>query len=134
MKQLRLIPVMALTAILAMAAMAPASQAKGGGTIRTAALHGSTAFPAVNGKAKFKQDGNQRELQVEIEDAKRLAGRVVNVLVAGKQIGTMRVNSFGVARLDRNTELGQAVPFVKAGQRVAVRTQAGTLVGSGQFA
>jgi hypothetical protein len=131
MKKFRFLPLMALTALLAIGAMAPLAQAKG--TVLRANLHGSTAFPAVTGKAVFKQDGNQRELQVEIENANRLAGRQLNVFVAGKKFGTMRVNNLGVARISKNTELGQAVPFVKAGQFVAVRTLTGTLVASGVF-
>ena len=62
-------------------ALASAAQvsAKSTATIKRAALSGSTAFPAVNGEAKWKAKEGERELEVQIEDAKTLAGKRLTV-------------------------------------------------------
>ena len=116
-------------ALVALAAMAPVASAKG--TERIIALKGSSAFPGANGKAKYKVGGGEREFQVEVEDVRRLAGKRVTVFANGNRVGTALVNRFGDARLSRNTDLGQRVPTVVNGSRVAVRTASGTLVVSG---
>jgi hypothetical protein len=113
-------------------AIVPAAQAKSGTLIETA-LNGSAAFPGAHGKAKFKREGGQREFEAEFEDARRLAGQRVILFVGGNRVGTMLVNRFGTAHFERNTELGQRVPFVARGTRVGVRTFGGTLVVSGRF-
>ena len=57
---------------------APVS-AKSTATIKRAPLSGSAAFPAVNGEAKWKSKDGERELEVQIEDAKKLAGKRLTV-------------------------------------------------------
>ena len=78
----------ALIALVAIAAvLAPAAMASGGGTTRTIALHGSVSFPNATGKAVYKVNGSERELQIEVEHIKVLAGKHVNVFVNGNKLG-----------------------------------------------
>jgi hypothetical protein len=114
------------------AVVSPAAQAAKGTSI-TATLTGTTAFPAVTGKAKFTHGAGKRELEVQIEHARPLAGRRLTVFVAGTKIGTMVVGKLGNAHLNRSTELGQAVPSVTAGSGASVRTAAGAIVAKGRF-
>jgi hypothetical protein len=102
----------------------------------TATLKGSSAFPQVNGSAKFKSDGDQRELEVQIEDANALIGKRLRVIVDGVAVGGMTVNSLGDARLRRDTERGQTVPVVNPGSVIKIKERAidgGLLVASGTF-
>ena len=132
MKTLRTVVLLAL-ALAAMAAVAGPASAAAPGTRLQAALHGSSAFPNANGKADFRQRGDERELQVEVEDAKPLAGTSLKVFVDGRLAGMMRINRLGNGNLNRNTENGQSVPAVHVGSKVRVRTAGGTLVVSGAF-
>ena len=125
----------ALVALTLMAALAatltPAAQAQG--TKITAKLNGTTAFPAVSGKATFSREAGRRELEVEIEHARALRGKRLVLFVAGRKIGTMLVGQLGNARLDRSTQRGQAVPSITAGTRLSVHTAAGAAVAKGRF-
>jgi hypothetical protein len=96
-------------------------------------LKGSAAFPNASGHAKYRDRGGEREFQVEVEDVKSLAGTTLSVFVDGVKVGTTKVNSFGVARFNRNTDRGQSVPVIRTGSTVKVRTSGGTLVVSGTF-
>lgn len=111
----------------------PAATAQSGVNARIR-LTGSQAFPAATGTAKYLERGGEREFEVEVEHVRRLVGQTLTVFVDGTQAGTMRVNRFGAARLDLNTEFGQVVPMVKSGSSVLVKTAAGVLVVSGKFA
>jgi predicted PilT family ATPase len=126
-----------ITALIALvafaAALAPAAMAKGSGTTRTIALHGSVSFPNASGKAVSKVNGIERELQIEVEDINALAGKHVNVFVNGNKLASPLVNSFGVVRVNRNTDKGQFVPTIHTGSTVVVRTLGGTLIASGTF-
>lgn len=96
-------------------------------------LKGSDSFSAAKGSAKYRDRGGEREFQVEVENIRKLAGSTLSVVVDGSKVGSMKVNSFGVARLNLNTDRGQAVPRIHSGSTVKVRTAAGTLVVSGMF-
>ena len=121
---------LALTMFAAILATAPLASAKAT-DIHTAALTGSAAFPAVNGSATFKVDDGVRRLEVEIQDANRLKGARLNVIVAGTRVASMVVDSLGNATL---RAAGAAVPVVTTGTRIAVRRASnGTLVASGTF-
>jgi hypothetical protein len=122
----------ALIAVLAAVAVAaPVAMAKG--TVTEISLHASSAFPNATGKAKYKKDGANRELEVEVQHIRSLAGKRVNVFVNGNKIGSPLVNRFGNANLNRDTQLGQSVPNIVAGSRVTVKTVGGTLIASGTF-
>ena len=110
----------------------PTVLAKGGdGTLVT--LKAAKAFPAAKGSAKFKSSAEERELQVEVEHIRRLAGKRVVFVVGGKKIATKKVNRFGAAEINRNSQRGQFVPAVGAGTSVRVKTAGGALIVKGSF-
>jgi len=108
-------------------------RAKSTAVIKRAALSGSAAFPGVNGEAKWKSKGGERELEVQIQDATKLAGKRLTVRIGGKVVGHMKVNALGRARLVKSTHAGQSVPTSVAGKAVKIRTSSGMLVASGRF-
>ena len=115
-----------ILALAALAFAAPAVQAKGGTII---ALKASSAFPGAKGKAKFQTEG-QRELEIEVEHVRRLAGQRVNFFVNARKVGSKRINGLGAAQLDRR---GSTFPAIKSGTRISVKTAAGRLIVSGRF-
>ena len=117
-----------LVALAALAVAAPAVQAKGGPGTRIA-LKSAPAFPGASGKAKFQNEG-QRELEVEVEHVRRLAGQRVNFFVNSTKIGSARVSRLGAAQVNRR---GAGFPAINAGTRVKVKTAAGKPIVSGQF-
>ena len=119
--------------MLAVLVAAQPVHAKSAAVIKRAALSGSAAFPGVNGEAKWKSKEGERELEVQIEDAKKLAGKRLAVRIDGKLMGHMTVNALGRARLVKSTQAGQSVPASVAGKTVKIRTSAGALVASGSF-
>ena len=124
----------ALIACLAIVAViAPAASAKGGGTTRTIALKGSISFPGATGKAVSKVNGSERELEIDLQHVRALAGKHVNVNVNGRRLASPLVSSLGHFTVNRNTGAGQRVPVIKTGSTVRVRTLGGTLVASGTF-
>ena len=123
----RIIP-FAVLALAALALAAPAVQAKGGPGQRIA-LKASSAFPGASGKAKFQNEG-QRELEVEVEHVRRLAGKRVSFFVSSTKIGSARVNGLGRAQVNRR---GSTFPAINAGTRITVKTAAGRLIVSGRF-
>ena len=117
---------LAIVALAALALAVPAVQAKGGTII---ALKASSAFPGAKGKAKFQVEG-QRELEIEVEHVRRLAGKRVNFFVNAKKVGSLRINGFGAAELNLR---GSRAPAVRSGTRISVKTAGGTLIVSGRF-
>jgi predicted PilT family ATPase len=129
----RITIISALIACLALAAsMAPAAVASGG-TVRTIALKGSSSFPNATGSAKYQVDGSQRELEIEVQHIKVLAGKHVNVFVNGNKLASPLVSSLGTIHVDRSTERNQSVPTIRSGSTVRVRTLGGTLIAGGTF-
>ena len=121
------IPV-AVLVLAALALAAPAVQAKGGPGTRIA-LKSTGAFPGASGKAKFQNEG-QRELEIEVEHVRRLAGKRVNFFVNSTKVGSARISGLGAAQVTRR---GAAFPAVHAGTRVKVKTTAGTTIVAGRF-
>ena len=119
--------------MLAMLAAAPPVRAKSTAVIKRAALSGSTAFPGVNGEAKWKSKEGERELEIQIQDAKKLVGKQLTVRIGGKVVGHMKVSALGRARLVKSTQAGQSVPASIAGKAVKIKTSGGRLVASGRF-
>lgn len=109
------------------------AEAKSVKIIKRAALSGAASFPAVNGEAKWAAKGGERELEVQIEDAKALKGKRLTVRIGGRVVGHMRVTTLGRARLVKATEAGQSVPQSVTGKAVRITTAGGTLVASGRF-
>jgi len=123
------IPFLALVALLSFSVTAQAS-----GVETVAQLTSSAKYPGVNGKAVYRVDSaTDRRLEVEIEDAGRLAGVKLIVMVDGKRFGTMTVNSLGYAEIEHETERSQAVPMITADSVIRVKTVAGVLVARGTF-
>ncbi len=117
-----------LLALAALAVAAPAVQAKGEPGTRIA-LKSSGAFPGASGKAKFQNEG-QRELEIEVEHVRRLAGKRVSFFVNSRKVGSARVNGLGAAQVDRR---GASFPAINAGTLVKVKTAAGKRIVSGRF-
>jgi hypothetical protein len=115
-------------ALAALAVAAPAVQAKGGPGTRIA-LKSSGAFPGATGKAKLQNQG-QRELEIEVEHVRRLAGKRVSFFVNSTKIGSARVNGLGAAQVNRR---GATFPAINAGTRIKVKTASGRLIVSGSF-
>jgi hypothetical protein len=120
-----------MAVVAAFAAIAPASMAAG--TTTRANLHGSAAFPNASGKAKYKVDGANRELQIEVEDINALAGTKVLFVVDGTTVGKHKVTLAGAAKLTLRTQAGQNVPNIQPGSTVEVRTAGGTPIVTGTF-
>lgn len=129
--KLKLFVLAALLAAVMLGGFHQGALAKGIKTV--AVLSPSAGFANAKGKAVYKVNGSEREFQVEVENVKKLAGKSVKIFVNGTQVGSAMVNSLGTARLNRNTDLGQAVPSIKAGDVVQIKTGGGTLVVSGKF-
>ncbi len=123
----------ALIACIAMVVVAPAASASGGGATRTIALRGSVSFPAATGKAVSKVKVGERELEIDVQHLRSLAGKHVNVNVNGSRLASPLVSSLGHFSVNRNTGAGQHVPAIKKGSTVRVRTLGGTLIASGTF-
>jgi hypothetical protein len=117
-----------LLALAALAVAAPAVQAKGEPGVRIA-LKSSAAFPGASGKAKFKNEG-QRELEIEVEHVRRLAGKRVSFFVNSTKVGSARVNRLGAAQVNRR---GASFPAINAGTRIKVKTAGGATIVSGRF-
>lgn len=123
------ITILLAAAALALAVSVPAVLAKGGDGTRIV-LKASTAFPAAKGSAKFKAKAEERQLEVEVEHLRRLAGKRVAFFVGGTKLGTARINGLGAAQIERRNS---AVPAVHAGTAVSVKTAGGTLIVRGSF-
>lgn len=119
--------------MLAVLVAAQPVRAKSTAVVKRAALSGSAAFPGVNGEAKWKSKGGERELEVQIQDATKLAGKRLTVRIGAKVVGHMKVNALGRARLVKSTQSGQSVPTSVAAKAVKIKTSAGALVASGRF-
>ena len=117
-----------LVALAALAVAAPAVQAKSDPGTRIA-LKSSAAFPGASGKAKF-QNRDQRELEIELQHVRQLAGKRVNFFVNSTRVGSARVNGLGAAQINRR---GAGFPAINAGTLVKVKTAAGKLIVSGRF-
>ena len=116
-------------AALVLAVSVPAVLASGGGGTRIV-LRSAQAFPAAKGSATFKAKPGERQLEAEVEHVRRLAGRTVTFYVGGKRLGSARVGALGAAHLERRNG---AVPAVRAGTVVSVKTAGGVLVVKGSF-
>ena len=117
-----------------MAVIAPMAAAKdGGGVTRTIGLHGSVSFPGATGHATSKTSTEERELEVEVQHIRALAGKRVNVFVNGTKWTSPRVSSLGAFHVDHSTQRGQNVPRITNSSTVRVRTLGGTLIASGSF-
>lgn len=86
------------------------------------------SFPHARGHAEYEAENGHREFEISIAGVRALHGRRVIVRVHGTFVGSMTVNQFGRAHLDRHTNVR-----VHAGNVVRVRTGSGRLVTWGTF-
>jgi hypothetical protein len=128
MSLLPVVPVAASAATTASAGPAAAACCMRGTYLETG-LHGSSTYPRAAGHAAYEARYSHRELHVRMWNLRRLHGRLLIVYVHGTRTGSMRVTSYGTARLNRYRDVARC----QAGQAVRVRTGNGTLVGSGTF-
>ena len=128
MKRTLMVPFV-LVALVAAAMIAPSVEAKGGKGGTRIVLHGSSAFPGAKGSAKSQVEG-QRELEIEVEHVRRLAGKRVNFFVNSTKVGSARISGLGAAQINRR---GATFPAIKAGTQIKVKTSAGRTIVSGSF-
>jgi hypothetical protein len=96
-------------------------------------MHGSATYPRANGSAQYQSQSGHREVQIELQHVRSLAGKTVVFAAGGMKLGTQKVSAQGQADISRNTELHQKVPSITHGSTVSVRTAGGRLVASGRF-
>ncbi len=96
-------------------------------------LRGAAAYRNANGSAQYQSQPGQRELQVEVQRVRSLAGKTVVFSAAGMTLGKAKVSARGQADITQNTERGQKVPSIAHGSSVTVRTTGGKLIVSGRF-
>jgi hypothetical protein len=99
-------------------------------------LSASSAFASAKGYAKFKDRGDEREFEVELEHLKQLSNQRLGVCLNGSRVGSLSINSLGRGELNLNSDSGEKVPSVGSNTKVQVHTKnscSGTLVASGQF-
>lgn len=131
MKNLMLNPKLAAAGVAAAVAIAPAVALAA--TSWQISMAAGAAYPKANGAAQYQSRSGQRDLQVEVQHVRALAGQKVVFSAAGKTLGSAKVSALGQADITRNTELRQAVPSIARGSAVTVRTAAGQMIVSGQF-
>ena len=122
-----LLPLVSLLALAVFVASVAAA------TDRQIALRASSSYPAAKGTAQYQAQPGQREIQMEVEHIRSLAGQRVYVFVGQSRLGAARVNARGMAELNRNTERRQRVPQVHSGTTVTVWAINGAKVVAGTF-
>src|SRR3954451_24269870 len=128
MKRTLMVPFV-LIALVAGAMIAPSGQAKGGEGGTRIVLRPTSAFAGAKGSAKSQVEG-QRELEIEVEHVRRLAGKRVNFFVNTTKVGSARVNGLGAAQIDKRSS---GFPAISAGTRIKVKTTGGTTIVAGRF-
>ena len=121
-----------VAALLLVLVTAAPVHAKSAETIKRAALAGTTAFSAVNGEAKWKSKGGERELEIQIEDAKKLAGKTLTVRIGGKAVGAMKVSALGGPGWSGTPKPGRTCRPRWPGREVRITTATGKLVAWGR--
>jgi hypothetical protein len=89
------------------------------------------------GKARYRVDpSNKRNFMVEVENLKALKGQTLKVSVTSgpttTQVGTITISALGAGKLELESQRGQSVPNILAGDKVSVSSDT-TLVLSGTF-
>lgn len=112
----------AALAATSVAALVPAASAHQD-TELVARLRGSDHYPSARGFSEYEGGEGERSIEVTVR-ARAAAGRKVVLLVDGRRVGRMHLNGSGFAHREWETEHGQAVPVVNAGDPVRVRVAA----------
>ena len=120
--------------VAAAAMLTPAAALAGTATVNwQVPMTHSKAYPTASGSAQYQSQPGQRELQIEVDHLRTLAGKYVVFYANGVKLGSAKVSSTGIGQIDRNTELGQSVPTIVHGSTVAAKTGTGTLIANGKF-
>lgn len=129
----RMFMLAALVAVLLVGGFSQGAFAKDSVTRTRISLAPTAEYARAKGKADYKVKGGEREFQVEVENVKKLAGKSLGVFVNDAKVGMAKVNSLGEGRLELNTDLGNKVPNIKAGDKVQVKDPSGVVIVSGKF-
>ncbi len=126
----------ALACLALFVALAAPASAQTSETIINAGLSGAAiGGQTPTGKAVYRErPGNDRKLQVEVQDVNLPAGTTLNVLVAGQKVGTLAIDALRAGRLELETGRGQAVPVAANGTAIAVTNASGASVVAGTYA
>lgn len=91
--------------------------------MRTGLTGGAISSLVPSGHADYRATENRSRLNVEVEDVNLPEGTNVAVFVEGTQIGTIRISAAPIrgGELELNTQDGQLVPKVEAGDVIVVR-------------
>jgi len=92
---------------------------------RQIALRPSKAYPNARSTAQYQQQPGQREIQIEVEHIRSLAGHRVLVFVKGTRIGTARVSRRGIADLERTPSADGASRRLSPERAVKLRRRGG---------
>lgn len=106
---------------------------KAHGSAIYAVLSARSADVGVTGTATYRDAHGQRNIAVELHEAGALRDQRLAVVVNGKVLGQVTVNSSGSATLERAASRGQAVPVIKQGSTIRVITAEGVVAASGRF-
>lgn len=101
-------------------------------------LEARLAGSAINGltpvgMAKFRQQDDERKLDVEVERVNLPASAVLNVLIDSVKIGELKLTSMLEARLELETVKGQPVPNVATASTLNITDSQGRTILSGVF-
>jgi len=111
----------------------PAAQAQARELDLETRLHGSMQHPNARGFTEYERGGGHRELEVSVL-ARDMARQRVVVMINGHRIARIQLNRFGYGHREWDTDVGNTVPFVRAGDPVRVRAASThTLVVSGRY-
>jgi hypothetical protein len=125
---------LALMALFALTGLAANAQAQ----THYAYLHG----PAINhilpnGLAQYStqfdpETGWERQFEVEVHRVNMANGTILSVELNGREIGRMKLWE-GEGTFNLDTQLGNSVPYIKKGDKVAVVARSGAIIVSGAF-
>lgn len=108
------------------------ADAKGGGTVSLITLS-PVGGARAKGKAKYKVNGSERELQIEAELGRSQRGVSLQFLVNSNVVATLTTNAFGKAEFNANTDDGANVPNIAPGTVVQVKRTGGAVLLQGTF-
>lgn len=111
-----------------------ASGSGGGGEVRLVA---KMVSGAASGKADYRERGNRRRLNVEVEDLPGTTSSPQTVFVNGSPVGNILLVACPVpaqqllcGELELNTQDGESVPVIVRGQIVSIGQNPAVMAGS----
>lgn len=86
-----------------------------------------------SGSARARNRDDYREIEVEAESLKLVAGTILKVTIDGKDVGVMTLRGQRSARFELRSDRGKLVPAIGAGSKIAVVDQKGNVLMAGTF-